>query len=91
MAKKLDSFPEQRLGRPPGSQFDEYFDGAVWELTMKDFPHLKDLRSLRASMTAIANTRERITRFRTSIQGDKLYVQAILLVQEGSETNGKAT
>lgn len=32
--RKLDKFPERtNVGRPPGSKYDQYLDGSVWELT----------------------------------------------------------
>jgi hypothetical protein len=88
MARKIKTFPDHLspTGRAEEYPWDKWLDGDVWEFTMKDFPGIANLDNVRATFYPAAKRRgrqDRIVKLRTSIQGDKLYIQAIL------RTNGK--
>lgn len=56
MPRQLDEFPENAgPGRKGGnSQFDEFLDGNVWELSMEDFPGYKNIETLRGGVLGLA-------------------------------------
>ena len=66
MARKLDHFPLSSASRYP---WDEYLDGAIWELTRgEDFTC--SIRSMQGTARTQANRRRGTVRMRTRRQQD---------------------
>jgi hypothetical protein len=83
MAQVVTEMP--RGSRTTSSQYDPFFDGKVWEITLSDFPQAKSLESIRGGMKTTAERRR--MKLQTRIVDDKLYVQAFPEKQSVSVSN----
>lgn len=75
MPRKLDEFPKRVTNARSGSQFDELFDGNIWEVGLEDYPNYRDIETLRGGILGLAYKRR--FKMKTTVHEGKLIVQRI--------------
>lgn len=73
MPEQVAELPANSAGRPPGSKYDQYFDGNVWKLTPGDDGPAK-IQIFRTSLYTAAKTRG--FKLVTRVKDGFLFVQA---------------